>query len=124
VAEAELRGALLHIVVGASYSTWSIYAPIPAVELTESVTPILSRAVDDARAQWPDVLIRQDIVTEPPALALIEVSKGASLLVVGSRGHGGFAGLLLGSVSQQCIVHAHCPVVVVPSGRDERPPAP
>lgn len=125
VAEAELRGAMLHIVVGAWYpSMWSIYGPIPAVELSDSATPILSRAVDDARAQWPEVLIRQDIVVEPPAKALIDASEKASVLVVGSRGRGGFAGLLLGSVSQQCIVHAACPVVVVPSGPDERPPAP
>jgi nucleotide-binding universal stress UspA family protein len=124
VAEAELRGAMLHIVVGAWYTQiWSVYAPIPAVELTESAAPILSQAVGVARAQWPDVLIREDIVVEPPAKALIEASKDASVLVVGSRGRGGFAGLLLGSVSQQCIVHAACPVVVVPSSRDERPPA-
>jgi nucleotide-binding universal stress UspA family protein len=124
VAEAELRGAMLHIVVGAWYTQiWSVYAPIPAVELTESAAPILSQAVGVARAQWPDVLIREDIVVEPPAKALIEASKDASVLVVGSRGRGGFAGLLLGSVSQQCIVHAACPVVVVPSSPDERPPA-
>jgi nucleotide-binding universal stress UspA family protein len=116
---------MLHIVVGAWYTPiWSTYAPIPADELTESASHIVSRAVDVARAQWPDILIREDVVVEPPAKALIEASKGASVLVVGSRGRGGFAGLLLGSVSQQCIVHAACPVVVVPSGRDERPPAP
>jgi nucleotide-binding universal stress UspA family protein len=48
-----------------------------------------------------------------PARALLDASEGADLLVVGSRGHGGFTGVLVGSISQQCVHHAKCPVVVV-----------
>ncbi|HLH84946.1 MAG TPA: universal stress protein [Trebonia sp.] len=56
-----------------------------------------------------------------PAEELVEASKGADMVVVGSRGNGGFARLLLGSVSSQVVHHAHCPVVVIPGeDRTER----
>ncbi|MGW6704613.1 universal stress protein [Streptomyces sp. NPDC054956] len=59
------------------------------------------------------VPLEQHLVRGGAADALIEASRGAELLVVGSRGRGGFASLLLGSVSHQCATHADCPVVIV-----------
>ena len=53
------------------------------------------------------------VVQGPPAKVLLDAAKGADLLVVGSHGHGGFVGMLLGSVSQHVLHHAACPVVVV-----------
>jgi len=61
------------------------------------------------------VEIERRVVQGAPAAVLVDESRGADLLVVGSRGLGGFAQLLLGSVSQQCAHHAECPVVIVRS---------
>jgi nucleotide-binding universal stress UspA family protein len=63
--------------------------------------------------KFPLVPVTYRLIAAHPAAGLIDLSRGATLLAVGSRGHGGFAGLLLGSVSQQVLHHAHCPVAVV-----------
>lgn len=62
-----------------------------------------------------EVTVARHVAEGNAAACLLEASKGAELLVVGKRGLGGFRGLLLGSVSQQCVLHAACPVVVVPA---------
>jgi nucleotide-binding universal stress UspA family protein len=62
---------------------------------------------------YPDVPVRRLVVRDRPARALVEESGRAQLVVAGSRGRGGLRGMLLGSVSQALLHHAHCPVAVV-----------
>jgi len=61
----------------------------------------------------PSLRVEQEVVEGHPAQQLVVASEGADLVVVGSRGHGGFVGMLLGSVSQHVSAHAACPVLVV-----------
>jgi nucleotide-binding universal stress UspA family protein len=70
-------------------------------------------AVDEARRRHPDVEFLPMAVEGRAADVLVEASRGADLLAVGSRGHGEVAGLLVGSVSEHCATHAHSPVLVV-----------
>ncbi|MBA3528414.1 MAG: universal stress protein [Propionibacteriaceae bacterium] len=74
---------------------------------------LLERFIADLDERTPAVDARTSFEQGNPAKVLTERSKQADLLVVGSRGHGGFAGMLLGSVSQHLVAHADCPVVVV-----------
>ncbi|MEU7874423.1 universal stress protein [Dactylosporangium sp. NPDC049140] len=74
-------------------------------------------ALEDSLANWagkfPDVQVAELVAPGRPAAVLVDASHTATLVVVGSRGHGGFAGLLLGSVGQQLMHHADCPVLIV-----------
>jgi nucleotide-binding universal stress UspA family protein len=91
----------------------------PAISMFEDIGDEEVRAVGGVLARWrgefPDVDVRQRVVAGRPAPELIDCSRGAELLVVGSRGRGGFVGLLLGSVSHAVLHHAQCPVAVVRS---------
>jgi nucleotide-binding universal stress UspA family protein len=74
---------------------------------------ILDQVVDGTDTRGLEEPVERIVAQGGPAQVLLEVAKGADLLVVGSRGLGGFTGLLLGSVGSQCVHHAHCPVLVV-----------
>jgi nucleotide-binding universal stress UspA family protein len=79
----------------------------------QNALDLLERFVADLDVREPAVDVRTAVEEGNPAEVLIERSRETDLMVVGSRGHGGFRGMLLGSVSQHLVAHADCPVVVV-----------
>ena len=81
------------------------------VDLQKRARETLEKTVRDVLGDNAPVTSR--VERGHPAPVLVAASERAQLLVVGSRGHGAFAGMLLGSVSQHCVQHAHCPVVVI-----------
>jgi nucleotide-binding universal stress UspA family protein len=83
------------------------------VDLTEAAEQALQELLQGVMGEQDDVKVKTQVVNGNAAKVLIDSSPDADLLVVGSRGHGGFAGMLLGSVSQHVAAHANCPVVVV-----------
>lgn len=115
VGQAKLTGARVQAVAAWEYPTYYAMAgAFPYEDLAVSAGKVLDEAVHGVLgAARPDVEVLQSVVPGNPAQVLIDASAHAGLLVVGSRGHGAFAGTLLGSVSQHCVHHAHCPVVVV-----------
>lgn len=112
--QARLTGAVVRAITTwdfpASYG-WAVAGD--DIDWEGSARAALERAVKEAVDDEATVPVEQDVVRGHPAHVLVHVAAGADLLVVGSRGHGGFTGLLLGSVSQHVVVHASCPVVVV-----------
>ncbi len=92
---------------------------IEASDLERAAEEGLDRMISEVVGERADVDIERQVVEGGAAAVLVGASAAGDLLVVGSRGHGGFTGLLLGSVSQQCVHHAQCPVVVVHSPRGD-----
>ncbi len=121
--EARLRDCTLKVV--ASFATpimstgYEVATPDPS-DLAAASTTMLGAAIDTVRESG--LLDGLDVVTEAleghAGEQLISLSEHADLLVVGARGHGGFLGLLMGSVTTYVVNHARCPVVVVRSAED------
>jgi len=92
----------------------------PTPEVAERASSLLAEAVADIEAARPGLPLRTRVSASDPAPALINASKQAALVVVGSRGLGGAGSLFLGSVSIRVAAHSRCPVVVVPPGEGRR----
>jgi nucleotide-binding universal stress UspA family protein len=84
-----------------------------AADLSDITEHALNEAIEAVVGTDSDLVVERKVIQGHAASRLIQASAGADLVVVGSRGHGGFAGMLLGSVSQHVAAHAKCPVVVV-----------
>lgn len=106
---ADLTGGAVTALMAWDLSPIYGWAPDDADHATAQT---LREAVHDVAGE-SRVPVERVVVQGGPAKALLEAAAGADLLVVGSRGHGGFTGALLGSVGQHCVQHAPCPVVVV-----------
>ncbi|MEX2395131.1 MAG: universal stress protein [Actinomycetota bacterium] len=118
VDEAKLRVAAVDAVHSWQYPTPAMMfeGVVPVhidIDFAAEAKQFTDRIVKEALDGRDDVVVRALTPQGPAAQVLIEASKDAELLVVGSRGHGGFAGLMLGSVSQQVAHHAGCPVVII-----------
>ncbi|GGQ50673.1 universal stress protein [Couchioplanes azureus] len=85
------------------------YVPDPSQRTAEDLVQVIKEEL----GEQPPVLVKPQVKQGRAAKVLIDESAGADLLVVGKRGHGGFAGLVLGSVSQHVAAYANCPVTVV-----------
>jgi nucleotide-binding universal stress UspA family protein len=123
LAQARLTGAAVEAVAAwqqpatYEYSYGAVPFPSPGDSIAAIAEKVLTETVAEVAGTGDEpVDIRIQVARGPAAQVLLEAAAGAELLVVGTRGHGAFTGMLLGSVSRHCTHHATCPVVVVPDG--------
>jgi nucleotide-binding universal stress UspA family protein len=119
VEQAGLTGASVEAVIAWHYPIMVGGVPFAPIAVAENAdfggfaTKVLSDAIAETVDRDGPVKISSVVREGNAAQVLLDVAKGAELLVVGSRGHGGFTEALLGSVSHACVHHARCPVVII-----------
>jgi nucleotide-binding universal stress UspA family protein len=114
VRQAELIEARLEVLMTWEWPTSYGWSPVPSdYDPAHDAETFLEDTMKSVRTSHPGLSIHSSVQEGHPAPALVEASRGADLLVVGSRGHGEFAGMLLGSVSEHCVTNAGCPVLVL-----------
>ena len=114
VRQARLAGGRVEAVIAWHYP--AAYGWEPAgidVDFEGDAQRVLAEALSAVTTPEPDVPVRPLVTEGYPADVLLHAAKGADLLVLGHRGHGAVASALLGSVSLHCVLHAHCPVLVL-----------
>ena len=113
--QARLTKARLRAVIAWEVTPYTGWGVLAHEDFGAAAGQLLSESVRETLGFDPplDVEVVETVRPGHPAQVLIDESAHGALLVVGSRGRGGFAGTLLGSVSQICVQHAHCPVLVV-----------
>jgi len=116
IRQGRLTGATVEAIIAwelpVNYGTPAPLMP-PRMNFEETATEVITLAIADVSGPDDQVTIRRKVVEGNAPRILLDASAGADLLVVGSRGHGGFVEALLGSVGQHCVHHATCPVVVI-----------
>ncbi len=115
---AELEAVTSWTAPGAYGAGLGVGFEVARVDWQEIAKQTQESALSEALPQH-DEDIRHTVAFDHPAAALLTAAEGAVLLVVGSRGHGGFTGMLLGSVSAHVVTHATCPVVVIRDATDQ-----
>jgi nucleotide-binding universal stress UspA family protein len=119
IRQAGLTGATVYAVIAWHYPVavggygWAPTGMEGGFDFKKNTEKTLADAISSAVDPGSNVGLRARVVEGNPARVLLDACDDADLLVVGSRGHGGFTEALLGSVSQHCVHHAHCPVVVI-----------
>jgi nucleotide-binding universal stress UspA family protein len=114
IRQAKLTGAVVeavtawHVPVGTGW-----VPPADWPDYQDDARAVLCEAIHEMSATDPDVQVCPRVVEGRAGQVLVDAAEGAELLVVGSRGHGGLAEALLGSVGQFCVHHAPCPVVIM-----------